>query len=382
MTTAFIIDGIRTPRAKKKGKFSAIHPADLLTYPLTALTKRHRVEPKLLDDVIVGCVTQTAEQGWCVGRKAVLAAGFPDSVPATTVNRLCASGQQACTFAASGVLSGAYSLAIGAGVEHMTRVPMFSDGGGEESKFLVARYPDLVPQGLAAELVCEAYKLTRQEVDAYSAASQHRAGKALEQGFFSKSIVPVPYVDEQDVTKELRADDTARPTTTLEALAGLKPAFKEGGLITAGNSSAIVDGAAAMLFASEEAVERHALTPRGRIVATHAIGSPPKIMLTGPIAASREILAKAKLSAKDIDLWEINEAFAPVPLATMRELGLDHSQVNVHGGGISLGHPLGATGVMLMITALDELERRKGRYALVTMCIGLGMACATIIERL
>ncbi len=378
---AFIIYAVRTPRARRKGKFLGCHPVDLLTYPLNALKDRNGFDPAAIDDVLVGCVTQAGEQSWCIGRRSVLAAGWPDTVPATTINRLCGSGQQACNFAAAGIQSGTYRLVIGGGVEHMTRSPMFSDVGGEESPLLTKFHPDLVPQGLSAEMVATEFNFSRNDVDSYAYESQMRAAKAIAEGRFRHSVIGVPYVDEAGNSQVLDVDDTVRASTTIPGLGELKAVFKDDGVITAGNASAIVDGAAAVLIASEEAVKALSLTPRARIVASYVVGSPPKIMLTGPVAASRGVLERAGLTVNNIDVWEINEAFAPIPLMTVKELRLDPSKVNVNGGGISLGHPLGATGAMLIGTALDELERTKGKYALITMCIGLGMGIATIIER-
>jgi acetyl-CoA acetyltransferase family protein len=383
MTPAYIIDAVRTPRARRKGKFSSVHPVDLLTYPLNALIQRTQTDPAQIADTVIGCVTQTQEQGWCVGRAAVLAAGWPYSVPATTVNRLCGSGQQAFNFVASSLQAGVYDLAIAGGLEHMTRVPMFSDIGGEESPLLKHFHPDLVQQGMAAELLSEQFAITRADADEFALRSQQRAKTAIDAGRFTKSVISVPYTDENGVKHELCIDDNPRPETTLEALGGLKTVFKpEGGILTAGNASAIVDGAAALLLANEAGIKRYGVKPRARVVSQVSIGSPPRIMLSGPLEASRQVLQRAGLSSADIDLWEINEAFAPVPIMTMRELGIDPEIINVNGGGIALGHPLGATGAMLLGTALDELEARQKRYALVTMCIGLGMGIATIIERL
>ena len=382
MNAAYIVDTARTPRARKKGKFAGIHPVDLLTYPLNAIVYRNKIDAKYIDDVLVGCVTQTLEQGWCLGRASILAAGWPFTVPATTINRLCGSGQQAVNFASSAILAGTYNLAIGGGVEHMTRVPMFSDCGGEESPFLKKFHPDLVQQGVAAELLAEQYKISRQDADAFALRSQQLAKAAIDAGHFKKSVVEVPYTDEFGAQQVARIDDNPRPETTSAALSGLKTVFKpEGGIITAGNASAIVDGAAAVLVASESALKQHNLKPRARVVSQSAIGSPPRVMLTGPIEASRQALLKAGLKVQDIDVWEINEAFAPVPIMSIRELEIDPNRVNVNGGGISLGHPLGATGSMLIGMAIDELERSSGRYALVTMCIGLGMGIATVFER-
>lgn len=381
MTTAFIVDAVRTPRARRKGKFAKVHPVDLLTYPLNELTKRTGLAPELVEDVLVGCVTQTLEQGWCVGRAGILAAGWPYTVPATTINRLCGSGQQALNFAAASVSAGEYNLAVAGGLEHMTRVPMFSDSGGEESPLLKKHHPDLVQQGIAAELLSQEFNISREDADNFAYLSQVKAKKALAEGRFDKSVVPVPYVDEQGEEMIMTRDDNPRSDTTLEGLLGLKTVFKEDGIITAGNASAIVDGAAAILVASEKAIVHHKLKPRARVVSQAVVGSPPRVMLTGPIEASHQALKKAGLMPHHIDVWEINEAFAPVPILTIRELRLDLTKVNVNGGGISLGHPLGATGAMLIGMAIDELERTNKRYALVTMCIGLGMGIATVIER-
>lgn len=381
MREAYIVDAVRTPRARRKGKFSTVHPVDLLTYPLNGLVKRANIDPAAVEDVLIGCVTQTGEQGWCIGRNGVLAAGWPFNVPSTTINRLCGSGQQAFNFAATGVAAGEYNLVVAGGVEHMTRVPMFSDCGGEESPFLKQHHPDLVQQGLAAEILSEHFKISRRDADEFALRSQVNAKRALDAGYFSRSLVPVEYRDEHGNSAILERDDNPRPETTLEALSSLKTVFKPDGIITAGNASAIVDGAAAILVASEQAIKQHALKPRARIVSHRSIGSPPRIMLTGPIEASKQALDRAGIAASAIDLWEINEAFAPVPIMTIRELGIDPEKVNVNGGGISLGHPLGATGAMLLGTAVDELERSGGRYGLVTMCIGLGMGIATVLER-
>jgi acetyl-CoA acyltransferase len=342
---------------------------------------RSKIAPEVVEDVLVGCVTQTLEQGWCVGRAGVLAAGWPFTVPATTINRLCGSGQQALNFAASSVQAGQYELAIGGGLEHMTRVPMFSDSGGEESPLLKKHHPDLVQQGMAAEILAEQFHITRNDADSFALRSQKLAKQAIDSNRFAKSVIPVPFKDEHGVENTLAVDDNPRPETTLEGLGTLKTVFKENGIITAGNASAIVDGAAAILVASDNALKQYALTPRARVVAHLSIGSPPRVMLTGPVEATKQVLKRAGLSIKDIDVWEINEAFAPVPIMTMRELNIPEERVNVNGGGISLGHPLGATGAALLGTALDELERTKGKYALITMCIGLGMGIATVIER-
>ncbi len=381
MGNCYIVDTVRTPRAKRKGKFSGIHAVDLLTFPLKALVERTKIDPRKIEDTLIGCVTQTGEQGWCVGRAGVLAAGWPIEVPATTINRLCGSGQQAVNFASMGIANGNYDLVVAGGLEHMTRVPMFSDCGGEVSPALQKHHPDLVQQGVAAEIMAEMFKISRADLDTFAVRSQELAAKAQDAGHFNRSVIPVKYKDESG-EGVLSSDDNIRRGTTMQALAGLKTVFKEvGGVITAGNASAIVDGAAAVLLASENGIKANGLKPRARIVSHFSVGSPPRVMLTGPVAASQGALSRAKLSVKDIDIWEINEAFAPVPIYTMRELKIDEARVNVNGGGISLGHPLGATGAMLIGTALDELERSNKRYALVTMCIGLGMGIATVIEK-
>lgn len=377
----FIVDAVRTPRAKKKGKFSAIHPVDLLTYPLKAVVERNQLDPKAVEDVITGCVTQVKEQAWCIGRAAVLACGWPIEIPGTTINRLCASSLQAVNFAASVLASESAELVIAAGVEHMTRVPMMSDCGGEDSPFIKQHHPDLVHQGLAAERIAKKWNYTRDQVDEYSLRSQKNAAHAIQSQLFSRSLVPVPYKLESGETAKMTADDNPRPETTLEALGGLKAAFRDDGVLTAGNSSAIVDGAAAVILAGNAGVKKHQLKPRARLVAQAVVGSDPNLMLTGPITASQKVLARAGLKVKDVDLWEINEAFAPIPMITIQELEIDPALVNVNGGAIALGHPLGATGAILTGTLIDELERQGKRYGIVTMCVGLGMGVATLIER-
>jgi len=378
---AYILDAVRTPRARRQGKFTAIHPVDLLVMPLKALLARNALEPSLVEDLIIGCVTQTGEQGGCIARKAVLAAGWPDSIPGLTVNRLCGSGQQAVNMAAESVMAGQHELLIGGGVEHMTRCPMFSDIKGEESVLIKRFHPHLAHQATAAERLAWRFGFSREELDRYSYESQMRAKRAMLEERFKKSIIPVSYRMQDGEQALLDRDDNPRPDTTMAALAALQPAFKDGEKVTAGNSSAIVDGAAAVLIGSADKARRLGLKPRARVVAMKVVGSDPSLMLTGPLEACRLVLKQANLSSSQIDLWEINEAFAPVPLLVIRELGLDPLKVNVNGGAIPFGHPLGATGAMLINTALDELERTLTRYALITMCTGLGMGIATIIER-
>jgi acetyl-CoA acetyltransferase family protein len=381
MSEAFIIDSVRTPRGKRKGSFSLLHPTDLATAPLLALAERNPdLDVKEIEDVVYGCVTQTGEQGTDIARSAVLAAGWPIEVSGVTLNRFCGSGQQACNFGAQAVMSGTFDLVVAGGVEHMTRVPMGSDMGPPSDK-LTQRYPDLVPQGLSAERVAEKWDLSREELDQFSYESQMKAKQAWEEKRFAKSIVPVEAPVEGGGEKVVDRDEHFRPTTTPEALANLQPSFKPDGKITAGNSSGIVDGSAGLLIASEKYAKDHNLKPRARFVSMAVVGSEPVIMLTGPVPATKKALDKAGLKPSDIDLYEINEAFAPVPLMTIREVGVDPARVNVNGGAIALGHPLGATGAMLLGTLVDELERTKKRYGLSTMCIGFGMGIATIIER-
>jgi acetyl-CoA acetyltransferase family protein len=378
MADAFIIDAVRTARGRRKGSLSETHPIDVLIAPLKAVVERNDVDPARVEDVIVGCVTETGEQGSNLARSAVLAAGWPVDVPGVTLNRFCSSGQQAVNFAAMAVKSGAQDLVVAGGVENMTRVPMGSDMGPLPMS-LMEKY-DLVPQGLSAEMIVERWKFSRQELDEFSLGSQQKAWHAIQNGHFKRSIVPIE-VTHNGERKIFDTDEHVRPQSTLEGLMALNPSFKPDGVITAGNSSGIVDGAAAVLVASERAVKELNLKPRARVVEQVIVGSEPVIMLTGPIPATQKALKRAGLTPDDIDLYEINEAFAPVPLVTMREVGIDPEKVNVNGGAIALGHPLGATGAMLIGTLIDELERRDQRYGLATMCIGIGMGIATIIER-
>jgi acetyl-CoA acyltransferase len=378
MADAFIIDACRTARGRRKGSLSATHPIDLLIAPMKAVAERNRIDPMEIEDVVIGCVTETAEQGSNVARSAVLAAGWPVDVPGVTLNRFCSSGQQAVNFAAMAVKSGAQDLVLAGGVENMTRVPMGADMGPLPAS-LMEKY-NLVPQGLSAEMVAEQWGLSRRQLDEYSLASQQKAWRAIQEGRFKKGIVALE-VELNGERKTFDTDEHVRPQSTLEGLMALQPAFKPDGVITAGNSSGIVDGAAAVLVASERKVKELNLRPRARIVEQKIVGSEPVIMLTGPIPATQLCLQRAGLKIGDIDLVEINEAFAPVPLVTMKEVGIDPDKVNVNGGAIALGHPLGATGAMLIGTLIDELERTNKRYGLSTMCIGIGMGIATIIER-
>lgn len=383
MRDAVILDAVRTPMGKRKGSLSTMHPVDLATLPLAALVQRTGIDPLLIEDVIMGCVSQAGEQGMNIGRAAVLAAGLPIEIPGLALNRFCGSGQQAVNFAAQAIMSGAQDVVIASGVEHMTRVPMGIDAPGPMGSMMVDKYPDLVPQGLSAEMIAAKWGFTRQMVDEFSYNSQMKAKKAWDEKRFKKEIIHVTVKLADGTTKVLEMDEHFRPSTTIEGLGALQPAFKpDGGVITAGNSSGIVDGSAAVLLASLEKAKELKIKPRARIVSMAIVGSEPVIMLTGPIPATIKALKKAGLEAKDIDRWEINEAFAPVPLATMHEIGIDPAKVNVWGGAIALGHPLGASGARLIGTLVNQLEQEKLRYGCATMCIGFGMGIATVIERI
>ena len=379
MGEAYIIDACRTPRGRRKGSLSEVHPMDLFGVPLKAIVARTGVDPKEVEDVVVGCVTETGEQGTNIARGAVLAAGWPIEVPGVTLNRFCGSGQQAVNFAAQAIRAGAQDLVIAGGVESMTRVPMGADMGPLPMS-LMERF-NLIPQGLSAEMIAEQWKLSREQIDEFALSSQQKAWQAIQEGRFKKSIIPVDAMHNGE-QKHLDTDEHVRPQSTLAGLMALQPSFKPGGVITAGNSSGIVDGASVVLLASEKKVKELNLKPRGRVVDQVIVGSDPVIMLTGPIPATQKVLKRTDMKIDDIDLIEINEAFAPVPLCVMQELGMNPEKVNVNGGAIALGHPLGATGAMLIGTLLDELERQNKRYGLATMCIGIGMGITTIIERL
>ena len=396
MTTAVIVDAIRTPGGKRNGSLSGWHPADLAARTLSALVERNDLDPGLVEDVIMGCVMQAGAQALNVGRNAVLAAGFPESVPATSIDRQCGSSQQAAHFAAQAVMAGVHDVVIAAGVEVMSLVPMGASVGRNIGfpfgPQMEARYADvggLVPQGLSAEIIADRWDLSREDLDAFGARSQQRAAVARDEGRFEREILPVAARPRDKETGELiatdallSADEGIREGSTAETLAQLKPAFKPDGKVTAGNSSQITDGASAVLIMSEEKAAALGLTPRARFHAFALAGVDPVTMLTGPIPATHKVLEKAKLGLDDIDLVEINEAFASVVLAWEKELHPDMDRVNVNGGAIALGHPLGASGTKLLATLLNELERTGGRYGLQTMCEGGGLANATIIERL
>lgn len=410
MQSAYILDAVRTPRGRGKagkGALSGIHPQEILAQALNRVLEKGGVDAAEVDDLVIGCVSQAGEQGANVARNAQLAAGWPIETTAVSLNRFCGSGLQAVNFGAMGVGSGFQNLVVAGGVESMSRVPMGADGAGADGDNLTLRKKHFqVPQGISADLIATLEGFSREDVDRFAVESQRRAAQALEECRFSKSVFPV--VDPETGEVALEKDEHPRPGTTLEGLAQLDPAFAamgahpvgpngetldeialarypEAGSIqhvhTAGNSSGIVDGAAVALLASEDYVQAHGLQPRARIRAAATHGSEPIIMLTAPAPASQRALAQVGMEPADVDLWEINEAFAAVPLQTMRLLGIDHERVNVNGGAIALGHPLGATGAALLGTALDELERRDLTTALVTLCIGGGQGIATIVER-
>lgn len=386
MREAVIVEAVRTPVGRRGGKLKDWHPVDLLAQTLATLVQRTGIDAALIEDVIIGCVSQVGEQGLNVGRNAALAAGFPESVPGTTVDRQCGSSQQAIHFAAQGVMSGAYDVVIAGGVEVMTRVPMGSTSQGPGAPFgprMIERYDNgLVHQGISADLIAHKWELSRHDLDAYSLESHRRAAQATNEGRFTSQIVPIQVKNEDGTTSEFARDEGIRPDTSLEKLGSLKPAFKPDGLITAGNSSQISDGAAAVLIMERETAERLGLKPRARFVSFAVAGSDPIFMLTGPIPATQKALAKAGLTIDQIDLVEINEAFASVVLAWRHDLGADLSKVNVNGGAIAIGHPLGASGARLTTVLLHELERTGGRYGLQTICEGGGMANGMVIERI
>jgi acetyl-CoA acyltransferase len=380
MAEAFILDCVRTPMGKNGGQFADVRGDQLLAECLKALETRNKLDPRQVEDVVGGCVTQTGEQGVNIIRQAVLAAGWPQEVPGVSVNRLCGSAQQATYFAALEVMGGQSDLTVGCGQESMTRTPMGSDVGSFNQNIL-ERY-EIISQGLSAELIAEKWKISREEIDQFSFESHRKAVHAMKEGRFKNEIIAVPVYDKTGkLVKTADTDETPRADANLDKMKTLKPAFKPDGVVTAGSSSQITDGASAILIGTKEKAKQLGMKTRARFVAHAQSGVDPTIMLTGPIPATKKVLEKAKLKLSDIDLFEINEAFAPVVIAWQRELGVDPRKVNVNGGAVALGHPLGATGARLITTIVNELERQKLRYGLVTMCIGFGQGTATIIER-
>src|SRR6478672_1119089 len=397
MRDAVIVEAVRTPigKGKPNGALAHVHPVELLAHTLRTLVERSGVDPALIDDVIGGTVDQVGEQAMNTTRYAVLSAGFPETVPATTVDRQCGSSQQAAHFAAQGVIAGAYDMVIACGVESMSRIPMGTSPMGQDASgpSIAARYPEgLVNQGISAELIAAKWKFDRDTLDSFSAQSHQRAADALSKGLFDKEIVPISVTNAAGETVTHTADETVRASTTAEGLSGLKSSFSSEKYaarfpeaqwhITPGNSSPLTDGASAALIMSEEMASKLGLTPRARFHSFAVAGDDPVFMLTAPIPATKKILAKSGLSIDDIDAYEVNEAFAPVPLAWAHEFGADPAKLNPLGGAIALGHALGSSGTRLMTTLLNHLEATGGRYGLQTMCEGAGMANATIIERL
>jgi len=397
MRSAVIVDAIRTASGKGKpgGALSSVHPVELLATTLRTLVERTGIDPATVDDVITGCVDQAREQALNVGRQGVLAAGWPESVPATTIDRQCGSSQQAAHFAAQGVMAGVYDIVVACGVESMSRVPMFAavQGGDPYGESINRRYPGgLVNQGVSAELIAQKWSLSRAELDEFAARSHQLAATAQAGGAFANEIITINGIDHDGGAFAHDQDETVRASTTADGLSSLKPSFATPEMIerfpdidwriTPGNSSPLTDGASAILIMAEETAAKLGLRPRARLHSFAVVGDDPLMMLTGPIPATQRVLAKANLSIDDIDAFEVNEAFASVPLAWLRETGADPAKLNPRGGAIALGHPLGASGTKLMATLLNELEATGGRYGLQTMCDGGGQANATIIERL
>jgi acetyl-CoA acyltransferase len=388
MKEAVIVDAVRTPVGKKGKALADWHPADLLAHTLSALVERTGIDPGMVDDVIAGCVRQVGEQSMNIARNAVLGAGFPETVPATTIDRQCGSSQQAAHFVAQGIMSGSYEVAIACGVESMSRVPLgeaFEIGGPAGpwyGGYATSRYDSgLVSQGTSAEMIAREWKLGREELDEFSVQSHRRAARATEEGRFEGQIVPVPIRTEDGLVVEMTRDEGIRKTIDPEKMASLEPVFDPEGVITAGNSSQISDAAAALLIMERGVAARLGLKPRARFVSFALAGVDPIHMLTGPVPATRKALDNAGLDLADIDLFEINEAFACIPLMWQRETGADLDKTNVNGGSVAIGHPVGSTGARLMTVLLNELERTGGRYGLQAMCEGGGQANATIIER-
>lgn len=390
MKEIYIVDAVRTPVGKYKGSLAGVRADHLGAHVLNEVVKRAGIAAGEVDDVIFGCVTQVGEQSANIARTSLLGAGWPMTIPGLTIDRKCGSGEAAVHVAAGLIAAGSAEVVVAGGAENMSRVRM---GGnreiyGEAFGWLASEQYELTSQGEAAERVADKWDLTRQELDAFSVESHRRAAAAAEAGYFRREIAPVPAAQLKDrdyvepVPEIFSADETIRPGTTAEKLGTLKSSFRENGKMTAGNSSQISDGAAVLLLMSGTAVERLGVKPRARIRAFNTVGSDPTLMLTGPIAATRQVLRLAGLDIGDIDLFEVNEAFAPVPLIWMKELGVAHDKLNVNGGAIALGHPLGGSGARIMTSLLHELERRGGRYGLQAICCAGGMGTATLIERL
>ncbi|MGE7782038.1 thiolase family protein [Peribacillus sp. NPDC097264] len=382
MREVVIVEGIRTPVGRRNGVLRDFRPDELAGEVLRKLVEKAGIDPAIVEDVILGCVTQAGEQAGDIARVAALIAGYPIEVPGTTIDRQCGSSQQAVHFASQAILSGDMDVVVAGGVENMSRVPMgFNYQGATTSQKYVDNY-EVINQGLSAERIAEKWEITREECDAFSVESHERAIRAQKEGYFDREIISVTGTDKEGNPIDVTADQGPRAGTTVEVLSGLKTVFKEDGLIHAGNSSQISDGAAALLLMERSRAEELGLKPRFKVHTRVVVGSDPTLMLTGPIPATQKALEKSGLSIEDIDIFEVNEAFAPVPLAWLKETGADPQKLNPNGGAIALGHPLGGSGARLMVSMMHELERTGGRYGLQTMCEGHGMANATIIERL
>jgi len=382
MTEVVIVEGVRTAVGRRKGMLSGYRSDELAAVVLDELVKRTGVKKAEVDDVILGCVTQSGEQAGNIARTAALIAGFPIHVPGVTIDRQCGSSQQAVHFASQAIASGDMDIVIAGGVESMSREPMFSNiREAKPSEKLTAKY-EIINQGLSSERMVEKWNLTREELDQYSSESHKKAFEAIENGHFTKEIVPVDVQLENGDTKSFAIDEGPREGSTMEVLGELKTVFDENGTITAGNASQMSDGASAVLLMSREKADILGLKPKARIVARSVTGSDPTLMLTGPIEATKKVLLKAGLTIDEIDTYEVNEAFAQVPLVWLKEVGANPEKLNPDGGAIALGHPLGATGTKLLVTLMNRLERTGGRYGLLSICEGMGMANATIIERI
>ncbi|MFC4765863.1 thiolase family protein [Effusibacillus consociatus] len=376
---AVILDAVRTPIGRKKGSLAGTRPDEMAAFLLKELVRRNQLAPSEVEDIKMGCVTQIGEQGYNIGRMAGLIAGFPVDVCGVSVNRMCASSLETLAQGAHAIMAGMAECVIAAGVESMNRVPMGSDGGNLST--LLLEQHTILPQGVSAELIAERWNLSREELDEFALHSHEKAIRAQKEDRFDNEIIPIEIQNPEGEKILLEADETPRPGTTLEALAGLAPSFRPDGRVTAGNSSQISDGSAAVLLASRRKAQSLGLKPRARVVATGLAGVDPEIMLTGIIPATAKVLRRAGLSLNDMDVFEVNEAFASVVLAWQREMGVDSEKVNPNGGAIALGHPLGASGARIIATLVNELERREGRYGMATLCIGFGMAVAVIVER-
>lgn len=382
MKEVVIVEGVRTAIGRSRGALANYRPDELAAVVLEELVKRANVEKGDVEDVILGCVTQSGEQGGNIARTAALIAGFPVHVPGVTIDRQCGSSQQAVHFASQAILSGDMDIVIAGGVESMSRSPMMSNMRDAKPSPKLTEKHEIINQGLSAERIAEKWGFSRGDLDGFAVESHKRAAEAIESGNFKDEIVPVEVVGEDGTTAIFAQDEGPRPQSTIEILGGLRTVFDENGVITAGNASQMSDGASAVLLMSREKADELGIKPIARIIARTVVGSDPTLMLTGPIEATRQVLAKAGLSIEDMDKYEVNEAFAPVPLAWLKEIGADPEKLNPNGGAIALGHPLGTTGTKLFVSMIHELKRSGGRYGLIAICEGMGMANATIIEML